>query len=75
VEISKRDICSVQSVAMERPDVAYTVVAVDFMSARALHAALVRLQAMLTSSCLELLPSCVYHLSSVQAALRQMSQV
>lgn len=38
-EISKRDVWSPQRVAQERPDVAYTLVAIDFLppAVRALH--------------------------------------
>ncbi|KAK9815594.1 hypothetical protein WJX72_006498 [[Myrmecia] bisecta] len=45
VEISKREIWSPQRIAQERPDVAYTLLAVDFMSEAALNSALKRVDA------------------------------
>ena len=58
----------------ERPDVAYSLLAVDFMSEEALNAALTRVTAGVAKGRLQPLPRVVHSLSSVQAALRQMSQ-
>ena len=74
VEISKRDIWSGARVAQERPDVAYSLVAVDFMSEAALNAALTRVAAVAATGALKPLPLVGHDLSSVGAALRQMSQ-
>ena len=52
----------------------YSLVAVDFMSEDALHAALTRVAAGLAGGKLRPLPAVAHSLSSVQAALRQMSQ-
>jgi hypothetical protein len=62
------------SSAAERPDVQYSLVAVDFMSEAALHAALSRVSAGLASGTLHPLPLVAHDLSAVGAALRQMSQ-
>ncbi len=52
----------------------YSLVAVDFMSEDALHAALTRVARGMASGKLHPLPAVTHSLSSVQAALRQMSQ-
>ncbi len=75
VEISKRDICSTQRMAQERPDVHYSLLAVDFLSEDAVHAALMRVASAMAAGQWRPLPLVVHDLSSVQAALRQMSQV
>ena len=74
VEISKRDIWSGARVAQERPDVAYSLVAVDFMSEAALNAALTRVAAGAATGALKPLPLVGHDLSNVSSALRQMSQ-
>jgi acyl carrier protein len=58
----------------ERPDVNYTLVAVDFLPDRAIQSALARLSFQLASGKLAPLPQVVHSLSATQAALRQMSQ-
>ena len=58
----------------ERPDVHYSLVAVDFMSEHALHAALSRVAGGVAAGALRPLPQVLHSLSAVQAALRQMSQ-
>jgi hypothetical protein len=60
--------------AAERPDVAYTLVAVDFLDNQAVHTALSRLTSQLAAGTLQALPQVVHSLAEVQAALRQMSQ-
>ena len=74
VEISKRDIWSSARVAQERPDVAYSLVAVDFMSEAALHVALTRVAGGAAAGALKPLPLAAHDLNQVGAALRQMSQ-
>ena len=74
VEISKRDIWSAARVAQERPDVSYTLVAVDFMSHAALQKALLRMSVKLSQGKLSPISCVTHNLSEVAAALRQMSQ-
>jgi NADPH:quinone reductase-like Zn-dependent oxidoreductase/3-oxoacyl-(acyl-carrier-protein) synthase/acyl carrier protein len=74
VEISKRDIWSPARVAQERPDVSYSLVAVDFMSEAALNAALARVASAAAAGKLHPLPLVGHGLSAVASALRQMSQ-
>lgn len=58
----------------ERPDVHYSLVAVDFMSESALNTALSRVATGVAAGTLRPLPQVLHSLSAVQAALRQMSQ-
>ena len=58
----------------ERPDVAYSLVAVDFLPPAAVNTSLSRLSSQLAAGVLKPLPQVVHSLSAVQAALRQMSQ-
>ena len=74
IEISKRDIWSGARVSQERPDVGYTLVAVDFLPDMAVQRALVRLGGLLSEGVVNPLPQVTHRLSDVQAALRQMSQ-
>jgi NADPH:quinone reductase-like Zn-dependent oxidoreductase len=75
VEIGKRDIWApAAAAAAERPDVAYGLVAVDFMSAAGLNTAMSKLSVQLAAGVVRPLPSAVHDLGSVAAALRQMSQ-
>ncbi len=74
VEISKRDIWSPKRVAQERPDLHYNLLAVDFMSADALHAAMMRVSQGLGESTLHPLPTVGHDMRAVVTALRQMSQ-
>ena len=73
-EIGKRDIWSAAAAAAERPDVSYSCVAVDFMTASGINAAMTRLSAKLAAGAVAPLPGAVHSLSQVAAALRQMSQ-
>jgi len=74
IEISKRDIWSGFRVSQERPDVGYTLVAVDFLPDMAVQQALQRLGSRLSHGVVCPLPQVTHRLSDVQAALRQMSQ-
>ena len=74
IEISKRDIWSSARVAQERPDLHYNLLAVDFMSADALHAAMMRVSEKLAASTLRPLPTAGHEMGAVVSALRQMSQ-
>ncbi len=75
MEIGKRDIFSAAAVAAERPDVAYGLVAVDFMSEVGLHAAMLKLSQPAASGSVMPLPGVVHDMLAVVAAVRQMSQV
>jgi NADPH:quinone reductase-like Zn-dependent oxidoreductase/acyl carrier protein len=74
IEISKRDIWSPRRVAQERPDLHYNLLAVDFMSANALHSAMMRVSQGLGNSTLHPLPTAGHDMRAVVTALRQMSQ-
>lgn len=74
IEISKRDIWNTQRVSQERPDISYSLLAVDFMPEDALHAALARVSAGAAKSELRPLPFVSHKIGNVSAALRQMSQ-
>eukprot|EP00889_Picochlorum_renovo_P002070 jgi/Picre1/29100/NNA_004493.t1 len=74
IEISKRDIWSGSRVCQERPDVGYTLVAVDFLPDMAVNRYLTRLAWNLSVGSLKPLPSVNHSLDSVRSALRQMSQ-
>ena len=58
----------------ERPDVRYSLVAVDFMSEAALHSALTRVAAAAATGAIRPLPLIAHSMGAVAAALRQMSQ-
>ena len=58
----------------ERPDVRYSLVAVDFLPPPAVNASLSRLSRQLADGVLVPLPQVVHSLAEVRAALRQMSQ-
>lgn len=58
----------------ERPDVSYSLLAVDFMPDGAVQSALSRIAHSLSQGTLQPLPQAVHSLNTVQAALRQMSQ-
>jgi NADPH:quinone reductase-like Zn-dependent oxidoreductase/acyl carrier protein len=74
VEIGKRDIWAPAAVAAERADVTFSLVAVDFLPASVLHSSMSRLSAQLAAGAVQPLPGAVHDISSVAAALRQMSQ-
>jgi NADPH:quinone reductase-like Zn-dependent oxidoreductase len=75
VEIGKRDIWSPAAAAAERPDVSYSLLAVDFLPAGVVQAALRRVAAGAATGQLRPLPTITHDLRSVVAALRQLSQV
>ena len=56
MEISKRDIWSPRRVAQERPDLGYSLVAVDFLTPEAVQASLTRVAAGLMCGQLAPLP-------------------
>ena len=58
----------------ERPDVSYSLVAVDFLPPPAVNATLTRLARDLSNGALHPLPRVLHELRAVRAALRQMSQ-
>ena len=75
VEIGKRDIWSMAAVLAQRPDVSYTHVAMDFLSDAVVNVALRRLSAGLVKGSVSPLAHTIHAMESVQAALRQLSQV
>ena len=74
VEIGKRDVWSGAAVAAMRPDVAYSLLAVDFLPDRVLQAMLAHLSADLAAGRVPPLRAAVHDLAAAAAALRQMSQ-
>eukprot|EP00889_Picochlorum_renovo_P002065 jgi/Picre1/29095/NNA_004488.t1 len=74
VEISKRDIWCTERMLQERPDIDYNLLAVDFMSAQAIHNALMRVSDGVARSKLFPLPLISHNMASIIDALRQMSQ-
>ena len=74
VEISKRDIWSPARLAQERPDLHYSLLAVDFLLPSAIQTGLMKLSTSLAAGCLRPLPQAVHGMSNVHSALRQMSQ-
>ncbi len=74
VEISKRDIWSPARLAQDRPDLHYSLLAVDFLPPSAVHSALTRAAQAVSSGSFCPLPQVTHGLQNVQAALRQMTQ-
>jgi hypothetical protein len=74
VEISKRDIWSVQRAAMERADAGLRLVALDFLAPAAAGAALQRLAASLARGMIGAACSVVQSMARTRAAMRQMSK-
>jgi NADPH:quinone reductase-like Zn-dependent oxidoreductase len=74
VEIGKRDIWSPAAVAAERPDVCFSLLAVDFLPESVAQSALQRVAAGVAAGQLAPLPTVSYSLAAAAAALRQMSQ-
>jgi len=74
VEISKRDIWSPARLAQDRPDLHYSLLAVDFLLPSAVHSALTRAAQAVSSGSFCPLPQVTHGLQNVQAALRQMTQ-
>ena len=75
VEIGKRDVWSGAAVSSQRPDVSYSLLAVDFLPDAEVQAALRAVAAGAAAGALRPLPLVSHPLSGVAAALRQMSQV
>ena len=73
VEIGKRDIWSRQSVRMERQDVTYELLAVDFLPPHRMQQMMLQTARFLASGSIGPLPQVIHSLGSVHAALRQMS--
>ena len=74
VEISKRDIWSPARLAQERPDLHYSLLALDFLPQQAIHACMKALSASLAAGQLQPLPVIVHSVRSVQSAMRLMSR-
>ena len=74
VEISKRDIWSPARLAQERPDLHYSLLALDFLPQQAIHACMLELSAQLSAGRLQPLPVVVHTMGNVQAAMRLMSR-
>ncbi|GAX83383.1 hypothetical protein CEUSTIGMA_g10808.t1, partial [Chlamydomonas eustigma] len=74
VEISKRDIWYSGRAAQERPDVHFSMVAVDFLPSHQVHEAMSQVAAGAARGVLTPLPVAAHGLHSVSSALRQMSQ-
>jgi NADPH:quinone reductase-like Zn-dependent oxidoreductase len=74
VEIGKRDIWAPAAVAAERPDVCFSLLAVDFLPGQVVQSALQRVAAGVAAGRLAPLPTVGYSLAAAASALRQMSQ-
>ena len=74
VEISKRDIWQAAAIAAERPDVSYSLLAVDFMPGKVLKQLLGQVSVGLASGEIAPLQTVVHSMLAVRAALRQMAQ-
>ena len=72
-EIAKRDIFGSGRVACERPDVRYSLVALDFLPPRGMERAMGRLARALAGGALSPLPTVGHELASAASALRQMA--
>lgn len=75
VEIGKRDIWSHAALAACRPDVAYHVLAMDFLPEDVLQKSLQRLTAELATGGLRPLQAVSHGVNATAAGLRQLSQV
>jgi NADPH:quinone reductase-like Zn-dependent oxidoreductase len=75
VEIGKRDIWAPAAVAADRPDVCFSLLAVDFLPGQVVQSALQRVAAGVAAGRLLPLPIVCHNLASAAAALRQLSQV
>ena len=74
VEISKRDIWSPARLAQDRPDLHYSLLALDFLPQQAIHSSLLQLSASLAAGELRPLPVVVHSMANVHLAMRLMSQ-
>ena len=73
-EIGKRDIWSPQRIAQERPDITYSLLAIDFFPPEALQASLSAVSTHLATLQQHPLPVITHPLAAAPTALRQMSQ-
>jgi len=74
VEISKRDIWSPARVAQERPDVLYSLLAVDFLPVSVINAALSEVSGQLAAGDVYPLRTVAHSMGNAASALRQMTQ-
>ena len=74
LEISKRDIWSPARLAQDRPDVSYSLLALDFLPQQAIHSCMLELSASLAAGKLQPLPVVVHSMGNVQTAMRLMSR-
>lgn len=74
VEIGKRDIVSPSRIAQERPDVAYQLLAVDFLPPDVIQRSLVKVAGWLACHAVVPLRGAVYSLASTAAAMRALAQ-
>ena len=70
VELGKRDIWSASCVSQERPDVVYSLLAIDFLPPARTHQALCRLAGGIAAGAVVGLRSTCHTLNGIQAALR-----
>ena len=75
VEIGKRDIWSASCVSQERPDVVYSLLAIDFLPPARTHEALCRLAGGIAAGAVVGLRSTCHTLNGIQAALRWLSLI
>lgn len=75
IELSKRDIWSPQRAAQERPDIVYSLLAVDFLPAAVLQRSLRAVAAQVTSGLCSPLCSVMHEIGHAPAAFRIMMQV
>ena len=75
MEIAKRHLWSHQRLLQERPDVAYTLLAIDFVSDQVLGRMLQAIASQLLSGDVRPLQNTVHRLGLVAAALRQLLKV
>jgi NADPH:quinone reductase-like Zn-dependent oxidoreductase len=74
VEIGKRDIWAPAAVAAERPDVCFSLVAVDFLPLKVLQQQMLRVSSLLAAGQITPLCTANYTLTSVVAAMRLLAQ-
>ena len=75
VELAKRDIWSAARVAQERPDVAYSLLAVDFLPTRVLQRSLAAVATAVAAGRNSPLCTTSHSVGRTPAAFRQMMQV
>lgn len=75
IELSKRDIWSPQRIAQERPDIVFSLLAVDFLPAAVLQRSLRGVAAQVTMGLCSPLCSVMHEIGRAPAAFRIMMQV